>query len=310
LCFSFTSGKFFFLNKRPTTFSIKDLENISGIKAHTIRIWEKRYNILIPNRTTTNIRLYNLDNLQKLLNVTFLYKSGYKISKLGKLTNNQIKQTVRLIAAKKVNKDFFLDELKMSMLTFDQLKFEQTYNRLLSETSFREMFLDVFIPLLEDIGLQWLSDNITPSHEYFITGLITRKLLINIENIKPFRSDSDKIYVLFLPDNEVHELGLLYANYELLRKGNQTIYLGASASKESLELIVSCYSDISFVSYFTIAPTKFEVNTYLIEINQNILSKYGLSLSILGRNAQEVTFKSDYIKVFNKIDDLLNKTIL
>lgn len=296
------------MNKRPTTFSIKDLENISGIKAHTIRIWEKRYNILIPNRTTTNIRLYNLNNLQKLLNVTFLYKSGYKISKLGKLTNNQIKQTIRIIAAKKVNKDLFLDELKMSMLTFDQFKFEQTYKRLLSETSFREMFIDVFIPLLEDIGLQWLSDNITPSHEYFITGLITRKLLINIESIKPVFSDSDKIYVLFLPDNEVHELGLLYSNYELLRKGNQTIYLGNSASIESLELIISCYSNVSFVSYFTIAPTKFEVNTYLQEINQNILSKYRLNLSVLGRNAQESTFKSEYIKVFNKIDDLLNKT--
>ena len=286
------------------------MENISGIKAHTIRIWEKRYNILIPNRTTTNIRLYNVDNLQKLLNVTFLYKSGYKISKLGKLTNSQIKQTVRLVAAKKVNKDFFLDELKISMLTFDQLKFEQTYKKLLSETSFREMFVDVFIPLLEDIGLQWLSDNITPSHEYFITGLIKRKLLINIESIKPFRSDSDKIYVLFLPDNEVHELGLLYANYELLRNGNRTIYLGGSASKESLELIVSCHSNISFVSYFTIAPTKFEVNTYLEEMNQNILLKHGLNLGVLGRNAQEVTFKSDFIKVFNKIDDLLNKTIL
>lgn len=298
------------MKKKPTTFSIKDLENISGIKAHTIRIWEKRYNILIPNRTSTNIRLYNLDNLQKLLNVTFLYKSGYKISKLGSLTNEEIKQTVRTIAAKKVNKDYFLDELKFAMLTFDQFKFEQAYARLLSETSFREMFIDVFIPLLEDIGLQWLSDNITPSHEYFITGLIKRKLLINIEKIKPVFSEYDKIYVLFLPGNEVHELGLLYANYELLIKGNQTIYLGTSASKESLELIVSCYSNVSFVSYFTIAPTKFEVNTYLEEINQDILSKYQLNLSVLGRNAQEASFESKYISVFNKIDDLLNKTIL
>lgn len=298
------------MNKRPTTFSIKDLENISGIKAHTIRIWEKRYNILIPDRTNTNIRLYNLDNLQKLLNVTFLYNSGHKISKLGKLTTNEIKHTVRIIAAKKVNKDYFLNELKLSMLTFDEFKFEQTYAKLLSETSFCEIFLDFFIPLLEDIGLQWLSDSITPSHEYFINGLITRKLLINIERVKPIRSQNDKIYVLFLPDNEVHELGLLYANYELLKKGSQTIYLGSSASKNSLELVVSCYKNVSFVSYFTVAPTKYEVNTYLKEINYDILSKYEVNLSILGRNAQHASFKSKYIKVFNKIDDLLNKTIL
>tara|TARA_Y100000766_G_scaffold216636_1_gene188505 strand:- start:5910 stop:6806 length:897 start_codon:yes stop_codon:yes gene_type:complete len=297
------------LIKKQITFSIKDLENISGIKAHTIRIWEKRYNILIPNRTSTNIRLYNLDNLHKLLNVTYLYKSGYKISKLGNLTNNEIKQAIKAIASKKINKDYFLDELKFSMLTFDQFKFNETYDRLLSETSFREMFLDIFIPLTEEIGLQWLSENITPSHEYFIKGLIIRKLLISIEDIKPVPSNSDKIYVLFLPDNEVHELGLLYLNYELLKDGNQTIYLGTSASKESLELLVSCYDNISFISYFTIAPTKIEVNMFLREINQTILTKYDLNLILLGRNAQEASFKSKHIKVFNKIDDLLNKTI-
>ncbi len=295
--------------KKQTTFSIKDLENISGIKAHTIRIWEKRHNILIPDRTSTNIRLYNLDNLQKLLNVTYLYKSGYKISKLGNLTNNEIKKAVKAIASKKINKDYFLDELKFSMLTFDQFKFNETYDRLISETSIREMFLDIFIPLTEEIGLQWLSENITSSHEYFIKGLITRKLLINIEDINLVPSDSDKIYVLFLPDNEVHELGLLYLNYELIKGGNKTIYLGTSASKESLELLVSCYNNISFISYFTVAPTKIEVNMFLKEINKTILTKYDLNLIILGRNAQEASFRSKHIKVFNKIDDLLNKTI-
>ena len=295
--------------KKQITFSIKDLENISGIKAHTIRIWEKRHNILIPDRTSTNIRLYNLDNLQKLLNVTYLYKSGYKISKLGNLTNNEIKKAVKAIASKKINKDYFLDELKFSMLTFDQFKFNETYDRLISETSIREMFLDIFIPLTEEIGLQWLSENITSSHEYFIKGLITRKLLINIEDINLVPSDSDKIYVLFLPDNEVHELGLLYLNYELIKGGNKTIYLGTSASKESLELLVSCYNNISFISYFTVAPTKIEVNMFLKEINKTILTKYDLNLIILGRNAQEASFRSKHIKVFNKIDDLLNKTI-
>lgn len=295
--------------KRPTTFSIKDLENLSGIKAHTIRIWEKRYNILTPERTTTNIRLYNLDNLQKLLNVTFLYNSGYKISKLGKLSDEQIKKSVRAIASKKIDKDYFLDELKLSMLTFDQFKFEQAYSNLLVEMSFREMFLDIFIPLLEHIGLQWLSDSITLSHEHFINSLIIQKLLINIERVKTVRPDKDKVFVFFLPDNEIHELGLLYVNYELSRKGYKTIYLGPSVPIDSLESIISCYPDVSFVSYFTVFPTKQEVNTYLREIDNKILSKYKLNLSLLGRNAQEVTFKTRHIKVFNEIDDLLNKTI-
>ena len=296
--------------KRPTTFSIKDLENLSGIKAHTIRIWEKRYNILSPERTSTNIRMYNLQNLQKLLNITFLYNSGYKISKLGNLTNNQIKNYVKSLVVKKATKDYFLDELKLSMLTFDQFKFETTYNKLLSEMSFSEMFLEIFIPLLDYIGLQWLSDSITPSHEHFITSLIMQKLLINIERVNITRPEKKNIYVLFLPENEIHELGLLYANYVLLKEGYQTIYLGPSVPIDSLESIISCYSNVSFVSYFTVAPTKLEVNTYLEEMNHKILSKYKLNLNILGRNAQEATFKSPYLKVFNKIDNLLNKTIL
>mgnify|MGYP005678993661 CR=1 FL=1 len=296
--------------KRPTTFSIKDLENLSGIKAHTIRIWEKRYNILSPERTSTNIRMYNLQNLQKLLNITFLYNSGYKISKLGNLTNNQIKDYVKSLVVKKATKDYFLDELKLSMLTFDQFKFETTYNKLLSEMSFSEMFLEIFIPLLDYIGLQWLSDSITPSHEHFITSLIMQKLLINIERVNITRPEKKNIYVLFLPENEIHELGLLYANYVLLKEGYQTIYLGPSVPIDSLESIISCYSNVSFVSYFTVAPTKLEVNTYLEEMNHKILSKYKLNLNILGRNAQEATFKSPYLKVFNKIDNLLNKTIL
>jgi len=296
------------LNTRPTTFSIKDLENLSGIKAHTIRVWEKRYNILIPERTITNIRLYNLENLQKLLNITLLYNSGYKISKLGKLSNNQIKEAVLGLTRKDGDKDYFFDELKLSMLGYDQFKFEQTYNRILSEMSFREMFLEIFIPLLECIGLKWLSDSITASHECFITSLIIQKLLINIERVQSVRSDKSKVYVLFLPDNEIHELGLMYANYELSKKGFQTIYLGPNVPIDSLESIVSCYSDVSFISYFTVFPTKSKVNTYLKEIDDKILSKHNLNLSILGRNAQEATFKSERVRVFNEFSFLLNKT--
>mgnify|MGYP002849419554 FL=1 len=297
------------MNKIPTTFSIKDLENLSGIKAHTIRIWEKRYNILSPERTTTNIRLYNLENLQKLLNVAFLYNSGLKISKLGKLSNDQIKQAVKDLAEKKADKNYFLDELKLSMFSYDQFKFEQTYNAMLSEMSFREAFLDVFVPLLEFIGLQWLSDSITPSHEHFITSLVMQKLLINTERVQSVRPDKSKVYVLFLPDDEIHELGLMYVNYELSRAGHQTIYLGPRVPIGSLESIISCYQDVSFVSYFTVFPTKSEVNTYLEKIDKKILTKNNLTLSILGRNARESTFKSERIKVFNKVSDLLNKMV-
>ncbi|MBO73540.1 MAG: MerR family transcriptional regulator [Flavobacteriales bacterium] len=299
--------RLYFLNKLPTTFSIKDLENLSGIKAHTIRIWEKRYNILIPERTNTNIRSYNLANLQKLLNVTFLYNAGIKISKLGKLSNDEIKEAVLDLAAKKGDKDYYLDELKLSMVTFDQFKFEQTYSKMISEMSFREMFTEVFIPLLEYIGLQWLSDSITPSHEHFVTSLIMQKLLINIERVQSVQPNKGKVFVLFLPDNEIHELGLLYLNYELSREGHQTIYLGPSVPIASLESIVACYPELCFVSYFTVSPPKSEVDSYLKAIDETLLTRHDLSINLLGKNAQEATYSSDRIRVFNDVVDMLNK---
>jgi len=173
--------------------------------------------------------------------------------------------------------------------------------------SFREAFLDVFIPFLEIIGLQWLCDSITASHEHFITSLITQKLLINIESTQSVRPDKGKVYVLFLPDDEIHELGLMYVNYELSRAGYQTIYLGPSVPLDNLESVISCYPDVSFISYFTVSPTKSEVNTYLKEIDNKVLSKYNLNLNILGRNAQEATLQCERIKLFNKVGCLLNK---
>ena len=295
--------------KKPTTFSIKDLENLSGIKAHTIRMWEKRYNILVPERTTTNIRLYNFENLQKLLNITLLYNSGIKISKLGKLSSNQLKEAIQKLADKKCDKDYFLDELKLSMFSYDQFKFKQTYKTILEKMSFREAFLDIFIPFLEILCLQWLCKSISTSHEHFITSLITQKLLINIDLAQSIQPDKSEVYVLFLPDDEIHEMGLMYLNYELSKAGYQTIYLGPSVPLESLETVIAYYPDVSFISYFTVSPTKSEVNTYLEEIDKKVLSKNNLKLNILGRNAQAATLQFDRIKVFNNLSDLLNKLV-
>lgn len=295
------------MNNILTTFSIKDLENLSGIKAHTIRIWEKRYEILEPERTDTNIRLYNLKNLTKLLNVTFLYNAGFKISKIAKMSVEELNQTVREQATKKRDKDHFIDELKISMLSFDQYSFEQAYNRMVAEMSFRDVFLEVFIPLLEYIGIHWQSDSITPSHEHFMSSLIMQKLLINIERVQQSQAVKDKVFVLFLPDGEIHELGLLYLNYELALEGYQTVYLGASVPIDSLIAVTETFDNLDFISYFTVNPTKDEVDDYLKKFDEQILSKQKSNLFVVGRTAQESTFKGKNIKVFNRIDELINK---
>ncbi len=205
------------MNNVKNLFNIKDLENLSGIKAHTIRIWEKRYRLLSPKRTDTNIRFYNLENLQKLLNVTFLYNHGIKISKISSLTEDEIKSQCRSIISEKAVKNLFINDLKLAMLNFDQALFESSYQKLLGVIDFKEVYKSYFLPFLEEIGLLWLTDTINPAHEHFITSLIKQKILVNIEKIQGFPpTRHDNRFILFLPENEIHELGLTYAKLQVL----------------------------------------------------------------------------------------------
>ncbi|WP_340074468.1 MerR family transcriptional regulator [Leptobacterium sp. I13] len=298
------------MNNIITKFSIKDLENLSGIKAHTIRIWEKRYNILTPSRTDSNIRYYDVKSLQKLLNVTLLYNAGVKISKIAKYDKHELQSKVREHVSKNENPDHSVALLKMAMLNFDQSLFEQTYNQLVADTSFRTVFLEVFVPILHNIGLQWQSDAIIPAHERFITNLIMQKLHVNIERAQKIAPvHTDKTYVLYLPVNETHELGLLYIHYELLVKGYRSIYLGPSVPIDNLKTVQDSHKRICFISYFTVQPILEDILVYLKEMNEELLLPANNELWILGRKTENIVMPPDwkYITKFNAIQDLLNK---
>lgn len=297
------------MNNVKKLFSIRDMENLSGIKAHTIRIWEKRYNLFTPERTNTNIRTYNLKNLQKLLNITLLYHNGYKISKIAKLPESEIPVIVRGIVAKNSEKSHAINAFKLSMINFDQTLFFNTYNSLLSERSFREIFNEVFMPLLNELGLLWQTDTISPSHEHFITNLIKQKIYINTEKlqiIEPTRKD--KVFVLFLPENEIHELGLLFLNYEIVLKGYKSVYLGQTMPIESLIDLLKYYDNLHFVSYFTVSPTKDEISKYIEEFNKTLNVSGASRLWILGHQAQYLSPEKlpHTVKTFNSIERLIN----
>jgi methanogenic corrinoid protein MtbC1 len=297
------------MNNVKNVFSIKDLENLSGIKAHTIRIWEKRYNVLEPTRTDTNIRLYDLASLQKLLNITLLHNHGYKISKISKYPPEKIPALVREIISDKSAKSHAISAFKMAMINFDHSLFFSTYNTLLSEKSFREVFYEVFIPLMTEMGLLWQSDTITPAHEHFISYLIKQKLLINTEKVQILEpSRNDKVFVLYLPMNEIHELGLMYLNYEVLSHGYKTIYLGESVPTESLSDLNKYFDSIVFVAYMTVQPDKEHVNDYIKEIQETVL-KEDSELWLIGRMIDEIKPSSynDATRVFKSISDLVEE---
>jgi DNA-binding transcriptional MerR regulator len=288
-------------------FSIKDLENFSGIKAHTIRIWEKRYNILEPMRTETNIRLYDLESLQKLLNITLLHDYGYKISKIATYSEEKIPLMVREIVSEKSAKIHAISEFKVAMMNFDQEQFFNTYNQLLSKKSFKEIFFQVFIPLMSELGLLWQAKSISPAHEHFITYLIKQKLLVNTEKLqilKPLKTD--KVFVLSLPMNEIHELGLMYLNYDILLSGYKTIYLGESMPIADLKDLKAHFDSIVFISYLTVEPEKSVVNDYIDRMVLE-LSDQNTQLWFIGRMGQYISKDkiSERLSVFSSINELV-----
>lgn len=298
------------MNNVKEVFSIRDLENLSGIKAHTIRIWEKRYGLLEPERTDTNIRSYNLENLQKLLNVTLLYKNGFKISKIANLPDNEIPVLVHELSARENDYDHIINSLKLAMVNFDQLLFHSTYNELAVTKSFREIFNSVLIPLLNQLGMLWQTDSIHSSHEHFMTGLVRQKIIANTEKIQlanPVKKD--KTFVLFLPDNEIHEIGLLYINYELLLRGYKTIYLGQTVPISSLKDLAVVQDKLHFVSYFTVQPTRDKLESYIEEFDKEINLGPSKKLWILGHQTQYMDKAKlpDYIGTFESIQAVVQK---
>jgi DNA-binding transcriptional MerR regulator len=294
------------LNNIKQDFTIRDLENISGIKAHTIRIWEKRYNLLTPKRTDTNIRYYTPENLTKLLNIVLLNKNNFKISKIAAMSEEMITTKSRELAFSVATNDEAINTFKVSMFQFDKILFNNTYNKLLHKKNFREIFKEVFIPFLNHIGLLWQTDTLLPAHEHFISNLIAQKIQINTEKLQYSITNSNKTYVLFLPENEIHELGLLYLNYELVLRGHHTIYLGQSLPLNNLSYFLEGDREICFITSLTIQPYDDKIEDYFYEI-ADVMQKTNNQFIAVGRKVEKIKHLdlNDNIQLHQSVSDLL-----
>ncbi|MFQ3305459.1 MAG: DNA-binding transcriptional MerR regulator [Polaribacter sp.] len=287
-------------------FTIKDLENISGIKAHTIRIWEKRYNLLEPKRTDTNIRYYSHQNLQKILNVVLLTKNDYKISRIAKMSEEEVLLQAREVALNSASKDDAINSFKLAMFQFDKVLFNKTYDKLLVKKDFKKIFKDIFIPFLNHIGLLWQTDTLLPAHEHFVSNLIAQKIHVNTEILEHTVAASKKTFVLFLPENEIHELGLLYLNYELILRGNNTIYLGQNLPLDNLKYFFENKKELCFVTSLTVQPYDDKIEDYFKQI-ENTLRETEHEFKAIGRKTSLLKAR-DYqsnISFFDTVTDLL-----
>lgn len=248
-------------------FQIRDLEEFSGVKAHTIRMWEKRYGLLSPDRTDTNIRTYGMDELKAILNVAYLNQSGYKISKIASMTASERDQLVREVARSKNEGGEVVNSLKLAMLSFDEVLFDTVTVKYRLAHGFSALVEQVFVPLLEHIGVLWQTNSICPAHEHFISCLIRQKILAATDGLSVPAKHDPHVYVLYLPENELHELGLLYVNYLLRADGRRTIYLGQSVPGEDLDQVVALFNGpIVMVTLLMAFPQTPELPTYLSEL--------------------------------------------
>lgn len=232
-------------------FSIKDLEKLSGIKAHTLRIWEQRYGILKPERTDTNIRWYCNDELKHLLNICFLNNHGVKISKIAQLSEKQIADEVNKIVEDCSAEKEQIDGLVIAMAEIDEQRFEKIIANNILKKGFSYTYEKIIYPFLFKIGVMWQTGCINPAQEHFISNLIRQKLIAAIDGIIVPENKNAKKFVLFLPDGEMHEMGLLYFSYLLKSKGHHIIYLGQSVPTDDLQKVVEIRNPDFIISVFT-----------------------------------------------------------
>ncbi len=248
-------------------YSINDLEKLTGIKAHTIRMWEKRYNIISPERTQTNIRYYDNDDLKKLLNISTLNKQGHKISKIALMDEDTIREKVMDINGSNGDHEVMISNLIIAMISFREDFFEHILNSAILKLDFEQTVIRVLYPFLEKIGVLWQVGSINPAQEHFIVNLIRQKMIIAIDGQSKPPSEESKSFLLFLPEQEFHELGLLFYNYLIKKNGYKVVYLGQSVPFSDVEEVVRVRKVDYLFTYFVAALNKQELPEYIQKLS-------------------------------------------
>ncbi len=290
-------------------YKISDLENLSGVKSHTIRIWEQRYKILTPLRSETNIRYYDDEQLRKLLNVVSLMNSGTKISAIGKLSTEEINERVSSIinsVETGVKEEMLINQMISAGLSFDEVQFDKAFSNCILSFGVMDAYQKVFYPMLNKIGLLWSITEMNPSQEHFVSNLVKQKIYAAIDALNPPKKDSEK-WVLFLPEGEQHELGLLIANYALRSKGTQVYYLGQSVPVENLNIIAKKVSPTHFLTFSVRSNQQESISRFFSEMDRE-LNNPNITICCNNELANSLTSsnKINTIKSFEAFQDLIS----
>jgi MerR family transcriptional regulator, light-induced transcriptional regulator len=249
-------------------YSIKDIEKLSGIKAHTIRIWEHRYSFIKPRRTDTNIRLYSVDELKTILNVSMLTRHGYRISQIDKMSREDICKNVLSLSDELAKVNATVNRLLECMIDFDIDNFEKTLDDTIHTVGIERTIIHIVLPFLDKVGILWQSDRINPAQERLVSNIIRQKIILGIDQL-PQKIKSKKKICLFLPESEYHELSLLFVAFLLKKRGVPTIYLGANIPFSELKSVVAALKPDFLYSHITTAGQGFDFENFLNVIHLN-----------------------------------------
>ncbi len=250
-------------------FTIKDLENLSGIKAHTIRIWEQRYSLLSPQRTNTNIRYYSNTELKTVLNIALLNKYGFKISHIDKMSPGTIKEKILSLSHSDAQQERMVNELIGFMVEMDVDAFESTLNKYIEDKGIEKCIIQIIFPFLSRVGILWLTNHINPGQEHLVTNLIRNKLVVGLEAV-PTNLNCKNTALLFLPEGEHHELGILFACYLLKSRGVRVVYVGSNIPLKDIEFIARFKKPDFLYSHLTSVANNFNFEKFLINVHQKI----------------------------------------
>lgn len=283
-------------------YSIKELEQLSGIKAHTIRIWEKRYSLIKPQRTHTNIRFYSDEDLKKIINVSLLNSHGIKISRIAEMPDEEISKKIIEITQTNTGYSGHINQLTVAMVDLDEEKFEKSLSGLFLRYNFEQTITGIIYPFLEKTGILWQTDHITPGQEHFISNLIRQKMIVAIDGL-PLPSGDRKKVLLFLPEGELHEIGLLFYHYLARKAGYRTIYLGQTVPHNDLKQVYEVHKPDILITCITTPLPDISLEEYLSRLAADFPCN---QILVSGLQVQHLTFPSPShrIGIFKKVFEL------
>lgn len=282
-------------------FNIKDIENLSGIKAHTWRIWEQRYNIAIPQRKDSNHRFYDTENLKQILRISYLYHQGIKVSKIAGFSADEVTR-LALEHSRGQENEYYIKELLEASLDFDEDRFTYNFNNALEAYGLDDTIVKVIYPYQNRIGVLWLTDHVIPAQEHFTSNLIRQKLLIAIDSLPDIAPNQSKQIALFTPEDEQHEIPLLFIHYLLKKNGNKVIYFGRNVALKTLKVYSENKALTHVMFHLVTNLTSKSADGYLHELAALFPFK---NIIMSGTQAQAINHKLKNVRLLNSMDEIV-----